>query len=163
MNEWVKIKGYNYSINKEGNVRNDKTQRILKPRISTSGYYVLHLFDSKKKTAYIHRLLADAFIPNPDNLPQIDHIDGNKLNNQLSNLRWVSVSENCLGYGHEQRIEKRKIKVIAQHLYGCEWIFNSRKETADYFECNTTKIKYNHRYTRGKCKGWIFHKVEDIV
>ena len=96
MIEWRKVKDFNYSVSNKGEVRNDKTGRILKKTVSTSGYLFVQLFDKKTYMKYIHRLVGEAFIPNPDFLPQIDHIDGDKKNNDVSNLRWVSVSENRL-------------------------------------------------------------------
>lgn len=66
--------------------------KILNPSVNHNGYKHLKLFD--KKDFAIHRLVANAFIDNPDNLPTIDHLDGNKLNNKVTNLEWVSYKEN---------------------------------------------------------------------
>ena len=91
------IDGYdNYEISNLGNVRNRKTGRILKHKIDTNGYYCVGLSptNGKRKTSVIHRLIALNFIPNPNNKRCVDHIDRNKLNNDLRNLRWVSSSEN---------------------------------------------------------------------
>jgi hypothetical protein len=165
MREWKKIKGFeDYSININGDVRNDKTSKILKPMISTSGYVFFHLVKDKKKyTKYLHRLIGEAFIPNPCNLPQIDHIDGNKHNNDISNLHWVSVSENRTAYGNEQRAENRKRKVLAENVNGEKIVFDSRKSLAEHFGCHPSKVKYGCQYFKGSKKGWIFYKVEDIV
>ncbi len=165
MNEWKKIKDFEfYSVNQEGLVRNDKTNRILKPMISTGGYVFFHLVKEKKKyTKYLHRIVGEAFVENPCNLPQIDHIDGNKRNNAVSNLRWVSVSENRTAYGNKQRAENRMREVIAMSESGEKIVFASRIAVADFFRCSKTKVKYGYRYTKGTKKGWIFYKVEDIV
>lgn len=70
-------------------------ERILIPQVDTRGYFVVSLAFKKDKTlALIHRLVAKAFIPNPGNKPQIDHIDGNRQNNFSDNLRWVTSHEN---------------------------------------------------------------------
>jgi len=89
--EFIKIEGYNYSINILGDVRNDKTNKILKKWIDTNGYYRINIF---KKKFNIHRLIGIYFIPNPNNKLFIDHINNNKIDNSINNLRWVSSSEN---------------------------------------------------------------------
>lgn len=70
--------------------------KILKPSISDWGYQRLRVTDnnSKKRSPRVHRLVAPAFIPNPNGLPEVNHIDGNKLNNRVDNLEWVSAKEN---------------------------------------------------------------------
>ena len=78
---WIKVKGYkNYSINENGEVRNDNTNQIKAQRLSNKGYYIVDLWENNKgRKMAIHRLVAEAFIPNPENKPCIDHIDGNLL------------------------------------------------------------------------------------
>lgn len=103
---WKKIEGFqNYSISDDGNVRNDNTMKILKQHIGNRGYYMVNLWRNNKghwKT--IHRLLAVAFIPNPENKLCVNHIDGNKKNNNINNLEWCTHSENQL---HRSRILKK--------------------------------------------------------
>lgn len=87
-----------YEVSTQGRVRNKKTGRILNPQASSgSGYKQVNIkVDSTKKfeKRYIHRLVAQSFLENPENKKEVNHIDGNKLNNMLSNLEWVSTSEN---------------------------------------------------------------------
>lgn len=107
----MEIKDYpNYLIFRNGAVLSkgfDKWHppRFLKPSINKStGYYYVNLYYSYKKArpVYIHRLLGLHFIPNPNNKYCIDHIDRNKLNNSLSNLRWATTSEN----NHNAKLRK---------------------------------------------------------
>ena len=86
------IEGYEdlYEVSNEGRVRNKTTGRILKP-FSAKGYLKVNLCkDGISKFKSIHRLVANAFIPNPLNLPEVNHIDENKLNNNVDNLEWCS-------------------------------------------------------------------------
>ena len=94
--EFKKIDDYdNYEISNLGNFRNTDTNRNLKPGKNNRGYLYVNLYkDGIHKNFYIHRLVALYFIPNPENLPCIDHIDRNKTNNSITNLRWISSSNN---------------------------------------------------------------------
>ena len=96
--EFEFIKGFEnrYKINKNGIVMGCAYNNIMKNQTTEDGYLFLRLVCSKQKKhkCSIHRLLAIQYIPNPDNLEQVDHIDRNKLNNDLSNLRWVSQTDN---------------------------------------------------------------------
>ena len=94
--EFKKIDGYdNYEISNLGNVRNIDTGKILKPCINSSSYYHVSLYKKGiEKTLMIHRLVGLYFIPNPENLREIDHIDRIRTNNSITNLRWVSHSNN---------------------------------------------------------------------
>lgn len=95
MDEWKDIVGFPYQINRDGIVMNKRTNRILKCYIDNVGYYQVTLCkDGNPRKFRVHRLLAIAFIPNPNNYPIVDHIDINRQNNNLSNLRWVSSQMN---------------------------------------------------------------------
>lgn len=90
------IDGYtNYYIYDNGDVLNATTNKILKGSIGENGYKYYRLSKDNQKTMhYAHRLVADMFLDNPNNLPVVNHKDGNKLNNNINNLEWVSYSEN---------------------------------------------------------------------
>lgn len=158
MREWRKVDNFDYySVSSDGLVRNDKRQKFVKPMLSTSGYLFVHLVkDRKKYTKYIHRLVGFAFLKKKKDTTQIDHIDGNKYNNNVSNLRWVTVSENYKAYGSKERAETRKRKVKAKYIDETIIVFDSRKEAAKYFFCSPSKIKYGYLYKKGNKKNWIF-------
>lgn len=94
--QWKPIKGYEglYEISNFGRVKSIKTNKIRKPNPDGSGYLKIDLYYKKYKTLKIHRLVAEAFIENKFNLPQVNHIDGNLLNNHYQNLEWCSPSYN---------------------------------------------------------------------
>ena len=93
---WKPIENYEqYSISNLGNVYSSKRNRILKPTNTTKGYVQVHLSkNGNVVNAPIHRLVAKAFIANPFNKPQVNHIDGDKHNNRVENLEWRTNSEN---------------------------------------------------------------------
>ena len=97
------IPGYEglYQVSNLGRVKslnpygNKEKERILKPQKSKNGYLQLVLFKNKlKKMYYVHRLVATTFIENPENLPQVNHIDQNKLNNSVDNLEFCTCRYN---------------------------------------------------------------------
>lgn len=117
--EWKKIKGFeNYEVSDEGKVRNITTGFVLKQE-DNRGYLRVVLYINGKKThKKIHRLVAEAFIPNPDNKPQVNHRDEDKKNNSVRNLEWVTAKENS-NYGtRTQRMKNNPEwkKSNAEHL-----------------------------------------------
>jgi hypothetical protein len=85
----------NYLITKKGKIWSKKYKKFLKPNTNGSGYLRVEFrIDNKRFHRVIHRVLAKVFIPNPENKKEVNHKDGNKLNNKLSNLEWVSPREN---------------------------------------------------------------------
>ena len=116
--EWKTIQGYeNYEVSNEGQVRNKKTGRILKPW-NNKGYFQVKIL---KKWFYIHRLVAVAFIPNPDNLPEVDHINKNSQDNKVENLQWIS---------RENHIQKDLTKKV--YCIELEQTFDSIQEAEEF-------------------------------
>jgi len=102
MEEYKQIPNSKYQINKLGHVRRiykNGNMSCLKPSLAKNGYYIVTL-DNRKKHC-IHRLLGICFLDNPNNLPYIDHINRDKKDNRLENLRWVSVSDNNSNRTHK--------------------------------------------------------------
>lgn len=95
-----------YSVDTEGNVKNLKNKKFLKGSILNSYRYINFRWDGNNKNKAVHRLVAEAFLPNPKNLPIVDHIDGDRLNNNISNLRWVDYTENSLNIHLDKTPEK---------------------------------------------------------
>jgi hypothetical protein len=169
MELWKPIKDLpGYSVSNEGRVRKDSTGQIMV--LSKNGGYC-RITISK----HVHRLVAEAFIEKPDDERSwVDHIDGNRSNNNVNNLRWVTPSENCLSYGYTSRIKNKRRAVMATHEDGRTLYFDSRQAVAEYFGCSDSEIVYNKVYKKHSPKnrtnpnahdkkGWRFEKVEDIV
>lgn len=84
-----------YEVNQFGEIRHIYRKQILKPRYNKGGYgYVSFKIEGHNKNFAIHRIVANAFIPNPENKPEVNHKDGDTTNNKADNLEWVTSSEN---------------------------------------------------------------------
>ena len=141
MENWKSISEYpNYEVSNTGKVRNINSGRILKPRLA-KGYERVILCDHnicKPKT--VHRLVAQTFIRDTNNNLQVNHKDGNKLNNNVENLEWVTVSENLshayrIGLKNPPRPNPRKVKIVETNE-----IFNSMAECARHINGSKTHI-----------------------
>ena len=102
--EWRKVQGYDYLVSNLGNVKSIKRDKIKSPSKSPSGYLKVALYkDGVSKNHYVSRLVASAFIDNPD--PEknnvVNHLDCNPLNNRVDNLEWTTQSQN-IKYAYEQ-------------------------------------------------------------
>ena len=101
---WKEVVGYEeyYRVSNLGNVYSLISNKQLSPAKNASGYMQLTLKGGK--SVRVHRLVAEAFIPNPNNYPEVNHIDCNKINNKLENLEWVTPSMNIQ---HNVKMENR--------------------------------------------------------
>ena len=113
MELWLTIKGFdNYKVSTLGRVQNSKTGKILIPFTTKNGYQMVS--PSRGGTSsklYVHRLVAEAFIPTKNTTLQVNHINGNKLDNRLENLEWCTSSEN-----HLHRSRTLGIKCSSEHM-----------------------------------------------
>lgn len=186
--EWREIEGFNgrYKISSFGRIASNwggwkvKTLSVLK-----SGYFYTDLYLKSKRIRFqIHRLVATTFIPNPENKPQVNHKDGNKLNNHVNNLEWVTVSENALhatyviktntvphmpkGYKHSKLTIQKRIKYYETHPANCAKSvicletgekFSSIRKAQEYFGLSKRGIYLAMEENR-KIKGLTFKFLE---
>ena len=151
-----------YGITRNGNVWSYKSKKFLKPRLNTSGYYQVNLCkDGKGKNFTIHRLVATAFIPNPDNLPEVNHKDEDKSNNCVENLEWMSKIDNInYGTGIERSAKKRSKPVYCVEL---NRVFDGARKAARELELDNSHII---KCCKGKLKttgGYHFRYAETSI
>lgn len=171
------IPGYedNYYLDPESmQVVNRKTGRPLKPRADSSGYAEVQLWKNNRgKHKTLHRLFAEAYIPNPDNLPCINHKDEDTMNYSLDNLEWCTQSYNQnYGTANERRgpkiskalsgrpkpwiAEQKGIPIIAIDSLGCETRYPSAREAARQLRLDQSTITAVLRGRRKSTGGYRF-------
>lgn len=150
------IDGYpNYEVSDEGEVRNKQTGRILKGILDGRGYLQVGLCVKGKKTKFlIHRLVALAFIPNPDNLLFVDHVNGNRINNHIDNLRWGTKQENC----RNRKLSKNNTSGIK----GVCWNKESNKWTAQINNENGIRIHLGYFDTKEEAASVRLKKEKEL-
>jgi len=112
---WKQIKDYNYEASIDGEIRNIKTGRLLKQRIAPDGYKLVDIqINKKNRTFKSHRLIAETFLNNDLNKPEVDHINRLKSDNNVENLRWVTRLENMqnVDWENAKRNEISKDKIF---------------------------------------------------
>jgi len=143
--EWKTIDGTGYKISNTGKVKN-KHNKLLKPSYDL-GYIRYNLFiNGKQKRFFAHRLVAKYFIPNPDNLPIVNHVDENPSNPRVDNLQWCTTIYNN-NYGNA--ITKRKHNQIGKPIYalfddGTDMYFDALTRAEEYFGGSVTVTHIGH-------------------
>ena len=148
---WKWIKGYDgiYKVSNYGRIKSYQkgTEKIIKPSLSPHGYlYVALSKFGDHKNFRLHRLVAQAFISNPDHLSDVDHINGDKLNCTVENLRYVSHRENihyARKMAYSKHLEDDNMKNIPAQVAWSDEIILTTEQLAEFYECSTTRIKQN--------------------
>ena len=158
---WRKLKypklpdKYNhYLISSEGKLKNIKTNYILKPNILKSGYYSIRISlgnRNQKIHIILHKAVAYTFIPNNEGLTEVNHIDGNKLNNSVSNLEWCTSHQNQQHKYDTGLFDKSKISAMNNHNAKLSWddvkyIRENYIKGSKEYGCRALSQKFNVSY-----------------
>lgn len=169
---WRDIEGFEglYQISSYGRVKSlqmyttgriIKRDKILKPFSNGNGYLVVHLRKNNKRfVKYVHRLVSEAFIPNPNKYPCINHMDESKNNNKADNLEWCTFRYNNNYGNHNIKLSKSKLKLVDQYdkdlnlVRTWEGIRKAMKETncSHIVECCKGKVKSSGGFI------WKYHE-----
>jgi NUMOD4 motif/HNH endonuclease len=143
---WKSIDGLNYEVSNCGRVRNKETKRIRKLEVHDRKYLRVKL---NKKAYKVHRLVGLLFIPNPDDKPELNHKDGNKLNNSVDNLEWVTPKENtkhALKTGLIKRLDSQTVI----NIYHDFWVEHMKMydvmKKYNISKAAASSIKYKNAY-----------------
>lgn len=168
---WKDVVGYEglFSVSNFGNIRNEKTGRVLKLYKNKRGYCLVSLYHKRnnRKTYRVHRLVAEAFIPNPNNYPYINHKDENPSNNRVDNLEWCTPQYNATyGHAHEKHMKTILDKYGKYHLkktvlqYTLDGVFvkeyDSITEASEESGIPMNNISACCRNVNTQAKGFIF-------
>ena len=168
--QWKKISyASNYKISNFGNIKNIKTSKLitinykrLKDTNTRARPYLSH--NGKSKGYYLHRIVAEHFIDNPDNLPEVNHKDGECYNNKVSNLEWITKNDNMKHASSNSLINRYKREIIIKNkITGQVNKFSKLKDCAKFLNCSNGLIsltcsgkrvdkKYDMEYVNDKPK-----------
>ena len=151
-NGFVPLKCFegDYAIDRDGNILSYRSCTLLTPRKSTTSPYLyvnLSYGKGKSKNYSVHRLVASTFIPNPNNLPEVDHIDRNILNNNASNLRWITRKGNLKNssLGFARNFVLCKLYRNGKFVDSFKSIYAASKYAAEHFGASFSGINKYHK------------------
>lgn len=150
------ITGYEglYAVTEDGQIWSYRNNSFLKGEYLKSGYIRYSLQANGKRIRKLgHRLVAETFLENPNNLPQVDHINGDKTNNSVENLRWVSQSDNIKN--------RPKIQVNKIYCFENKKIYCSQLAAARDLKIPVVTISQSIRYVCKASKGYHFYKIQE--
>lgn len=125
MEEWRVIKDYEelYLVSNYGRIKSIKGSKFLSTKSLSSGYPCVSLCNKGQKTFRVHRLVAEAFLPNPEGLGVVNHQDGNKINNHVDNLEWCTTKYNNQ-HSIETGLRTHKASPVTQYSMRGDWVAN---------------------------------------
>lgn len=162
--KWRDIKGHEglYQVSDNGwvkslNYRGTGREKILKQAINSKGYLEVRFKkDGKNKKFKVSRLVAEAFITNPEGKPQVNHINENKLKNTVDNLNWMTAKEN-INYGTRNiRVADKNSKPVIATKNGIDQYFESGKQAAEELGLFTSSISDCLKGRHKTCGGYTF-------
>ena len=151
-----------YGVTREGKVFSRKSGmwKELKPQKDTDGYLQVRLYGNNlKRLVFVHRLVADAFLSKSENNNEVNHIDGNKLNNDANNLEWTTRSRNML-HAHDRDLIKTRTPIAATNVKtGERTLFSGQHEAARQLHLTQGNINHALKRGHGTCRGYSFEYV----
>lgn len=155
----------NYSVNEEGKVKNDITDKELSPRVQQGYKHVTIYINKKPKSCRVHRLVATAFIPNIKNKPYVNHLNGIRSDNRMENLEWVTPSENTQHAVDTGLFKPTREKQVVQYSLNGDKIaiYRSISEAARKTNSSVEKIVNCCQFTRKTHNEYQWRYKEDEV
>lgn len=155
---------YNYEVSNLGEIRNLKTKRVLKGNLKKTGYLEYCLYINKEKKYYLgHILVAKLFLENPMEYNQVNHKDGNKLNNNVNNLEWVTSSENNLHAWSNNLNSAHILRPVKQYTLNNKYIQTFPSIISAVKATGASKIREVANGKRKSSGGYIWKWVEDFI
>ena len=176
MEIWKAVEGTRgfIEVSNEGRVRSwlRGSPHVLKTQPDKKGYHRIRVTIEREKMSYkVHREVAKAFIPNPKGLPQVNHKDGNKDNNAVSNLEWMTNEENAHHaidqglwgnvFSASKRANEARKRAVVASREGSTMFFSSICEAQDFFD--SRHISDVLKGKRQHVRGWSFKYAEEVM